>query len=240
MQRPFIGVSGSITHDEQQHFLLRDYSLAIVEAGGIPLLLSPDLRGEALVDCMMRLDGLLLAGGNDIDPHLFGQSPVEALGEVNPLRDGFEQEAVAFAVSHGLPVLGVCRGVQVMNAALGGTLWQDLPSQYRTADGCAPLCHRQTAPGHYPSHGVIITTDSRLHRIIPVAQHRVNSFHHQAVAQVADDLRVCAVSEDGVIEAVEHPSHPFFVGVQWHPERTRGCDAHSAALFAALVDAAKS
>lgn len=102
------------------------------------MLLSPDMEGDMLEDCLARLDGLLMAGGNDVSPALFDEPPVEALGEVNPLRDGFEMRLVRLAAARCMPVLGICRGVQAMAAALGGSLWQDLPSQYRTADGNPP------------------------------------------------------------------------------------------------------
>ena len=221
---PLIGVSGSIDAEETRHFILRDYLTAVIAAGGVPVLLSPDMEGDMLEDCLARLDGLLMAGGNDVSPALFGEPPVEALGEVNPLRDGFEMRLVRLAAARHMPVLGICRGVQAMAAALGGSLWQDLPGQYRTAAGLPPIAHRQTAPGHYPGHTVRIEKDTLLARLVADCELPVNSFHHQAVKE-AGSLRVCALAPDGVIEAVEHASLPFFLGVQWHPERM--CFAHA-------------
>ncbi len=216
---PLIGVSGSIDAEETRHFILRDYLTAVIAAGGVPVLLSPDMEGDMLEDCLARLDGLLMAGGNDVSPALFGEPPVEALGEVNPLRDGFEMRLVRLAAARLMPVLGICRGVQAMAAALGGSLWQDLPSQYRTADGNPPIAHRQTSPGRYASHTVSVLPGTLLARLTGGAETlRVNSFHHQAV-KVPGSLRVCALAPDGVIEAVEDASLPFFLGVQWHPER---------------------
>ena len=118
---PLIGVSGSIDAEETRHFILRDYLTAVIVAGGVPVLLSPDMEGDMLEDCLARLDGLLMAGGNDVSPALFGEPPVEALGEVNPLRDGFEMRLVRLAAARCMPVLGICRGVQAMAAALGGS-----------------------------------------------------------------------------------------------------------------------
>lgn len=237
---PLIGVSGSIDAQETRHFILRDYLRAVIAAGGAPVLLSPDMDGAMLESCLSRLDGLLLAGGNDVSPALFGQQPIEALGEVNPLRDAFETRLVRLAAQRGLPTLGICRGAQVMAAALGGSLWQDLPSQYRTAEGEPPIAHRQTAPGHYPGHTVRIETGTLLARLAACRELPVNSFHHQAVREPGGALRVSAEAPDGVIEAVEHASLPFFLGVQWHPERMCAADPAARALFEGLTLAARA
>ena len=213
----------------------------MIAAGGAPVLLSPDMEGRAAGGAASRAwTALLLAGGNDVSPALFGEQPVEALGEVNPLRDGFEMRLVRLAVrSAGMPALGVCRGVQAMAAALGGSLWQDLPGQYRTADGRPPLKHRQTAPGQYACHAAAVLPGTLLARLLGGAETlNVNSFHHQAVKEAAV-LRVCALAPDGVIEAVEHEALPFFLGVQWHPERMYRRDRAAAALFEGLVRAAR-
>lgn len=236
---PLIGISGSMNNDETQVYLLRNYMQAVLLGGGAPVLLSPDLDGEALDACLSRLDGLLLAGGNDVSPLMFHQRPINELGEVNPLRDFFETRLIQRAKALQMPVLGICRGVQVMNTALGGTLWQDLSSQFRSADGQKPMRHSQTCPGRYPSHRVTVLPKTLLSTLIPAGQVEVNSFHHQAVATPAASLRITAVAEDGVIEGVECPSHPFFLGVQWHPERMVESDGAARALFSALCEAAK-
>ena len=235
---PLIGISGSIDKNEKQHYLMRSYTKAVLHAGGIPVLLSLDMDDAMLASCMERLDGLLLAGGNDLAPELFGESPISELGEVNPLRDQLEMRLVPIARETGMPVLGVCRGIQSMNVAMGGTLWQDLPSQYRSADGQPPMAHSQKRPDHYPSHSVRIQEGTLLHRIAGADDLLVNSFHHQAIKDPASALTVTAVSPDGVIEAVEVPSHPFFIGVQWHPELFFDRDEKAFALFKAFVNAA--
>ena len=135
-----------------------------------------------------------------------------------------------------LPTLGICRGIQSLNVALGGTLYQDLPSQYHPEAG--KMLHNQTAPTQYPSHRVAILPDTPLHALLGVDTLAVNSFHHQAVKRVAPELRACAEAPDGLTEAVYHPELPFLWGVQWHPERMR--DASSAALFTALVEASRA
>lgn len=223
---------------EKQHYVLRDYFRSVIAGGGMPVLLSPDMEGEMLGVCMSRLDGLMLAGGNDVDPAMFNELPLSGLGEVNPLRDQFEMALLHEAIRRKMPVLGICRGVQVMNAALGGTLWQDLPSQYVASDGKQLILHRQTALDRYPSHPVSINAGSKLGEIVCANELRVNSFHHQAVRKLAPGLCATASAPDGVIEAVEHTSLPFFLGVQWHPERCISTDVAALALFSALANAA--
>lgn len=236
---PLIGISGSINAQETQYFLPHHYATAIIAAGAVPVLLSPEMDENMLEGCLASLDGILLAGGNDMAPELYHQEPVAQLGEVNPVRDRFELQLVAKAFQKKMPVLGICRGVQSMNVAMGGTLYQDLPSQYRTSGGNPPLCHNQTRPDHYTSHAVSVTEGTLLHRLVQTQTLQVNSFHHQAAAKAADGLIISAVASDGVIEALEHPGHPFFLGVQWHPERYYDRAQDSAILFSALADAAR-
>ncbi|MEG0493709.1 MAG: gamma-glutamyl-gamma-aminobutyrate hydrolase family protein [Clostridia bacterium] len=232
---PMIGISGSIDKEDTKHFLLRDYMLSIIAAGGIPLMLSPDMDEQMLGDCLTRMDGLLLAGGNDVNPVLYGHLPVEALGEVNPLRDAFELRLLRQAALFKLPTLGICRGIQMMNVALGGTLYQDLPSQFLWETNRPPMKHQQSCAGQYASHQVHIKTDTLLHQIEGRDDIAVNSFHHEAIWDIAPNLRVCATAQDGVIEGIEHVSLPFFLAVQWHPERMHATDEQAAALFEALV-----
>lgn len=235
---PLIGISGSIDADESKQILVRDYMRAVSAAGAIPLLLSLDMGEEMLSECLDQIDGLLLAGGNDIAPKLFGQLPVEGLGEVNPLRDQFEVMLVGEASKREMPTLGICRGIQAMNAALGGTLYQDLRSQYAQPDHSPCHKHTQTCGAQYASHSVLLVPDSLLSRVMGTDEFEVNSFHHQAVWEVAPGMRSCAQAVDGVIEAIEHVSLPFFLGVQWHPERMFETDQQAAKLFFALSEAA--
>ncbi|NLO86088.1 MAG: gamma-glutamyl-gamma-aminobutyrate hydrolase family protein [Clostridiales bacterium] len=235
---PLIGISGSIDADESKQVLVRDYMRAVIAAGAIPLLLSLDMGEQMLGECLDQMDGLLLAGGNDIAPKLFGQLPVEALGEVNPLRDQFEVMLVREAIKRQLPTLGICRGIQAMNAALGGTLYQDLPSQYAQLDHSPCHKHAQTCGAQYASHSVMAMPNSLLFAVMGADEFEVNSFHHQAVWEVAPGMRSCARAVDGVIEAIEHVSLPFFLGVQWHPERMFSTDKQAAKLFFALSEAA--
>ncbi|NLV58310.1 MAG: gamma-glutamyl-gamma-aminobutyrate hydrolase family protein [Clostridiales bacterium] len=235
---PIIGVSGSVDPDESKQMILRDYMKAILAAGGIPLLLSLDMQQEQLEICLSRLDGVMLAGGGDVDPALYGCRPQRGLGQVDPLRDRFELRLTRACHSLRIPVLGICRGLQVMNVALGGTLYQDLPSHYLQEREHPLLQHRQTEPGNIASHPVWVEENSLLHDIVKQRELKVNTFHHQALWEVSPSLHVCAKAPDGVIEAAQDRAHPFFLGVQWHPERMYREDSPSLALFTAFVQAA--
>ena len=235
---PLIGISGSINSGETSQILPRCYAKAILAAGGIPVLLSNDMDDAMLQASLDRLDGILFSGGSDVDPNRYGEWPSLALGEVTPMRDDFEQRLINAAVARKMPVLGICRGIQIMNVGLGGSLWQDLPSQFRTEDGCQPMQHSQKAPDAHHSHEVIVEPGSRLAEILGCTRLWVNTFHHQAVKAPAPGLQVAAHATDGVIEAIVHEELPYYVGVQWHPERYFDTDEHAAALFRSFVEAA--
>ena len=237
MSKPLIGISGSLNDAEKQVFLVRAYMQAILGAGGIPVLLSPEMTGETLSECLDRLDGLMLAGGGDVVPERYGQSAIPELGETTPLRDTFELSILPMAIDRAIPVLGICRGIQVLNVALGGTLYQDLATQH-PAKTCGLLPHQQTQPYETPTHGVQVEADSLLCRLLDSQHCLVNSMHHQAADTVAPALRIVARAEDGVIEGLAHPGLPFFVGVQLHPERLD--DTASKGLFSGFVQAAKA
>lgn len=235
MGMPMIGISGSLDSEETQVTLMRTYLRAVGEAGGIPVLLSPDMDDAALAACLDRLDGILLAGGGDMAPALFGEEPIPELGDQSPLRDAFELRLLQHALSKKMPTLGICRGVQVMNVAMGGTLYQDLPAQYQPAQ-MPLLAHKQTAPYATPTHTVTVQTGTLLNKLTGQTVLDVNSMHHQAAWKIAPQLRVSATAPDGVTEALEAPEHPFYLGVQWHPERL--ADAGSKQLFKGFVEAA--
>lgn len=239
-QYPLIGISGSIAKTEKEMSIQTCYTNALLKAGAVPVLLCPNLDDDMLRACMNTLDGILLAGGNDVAPDCYGHEPINELGEVNPLRDDFEGRLVRMAAQMKMPVFGICRGIQSINAAMGGTLWQDVPSQFCRADGAPKLAHSQTRADFYTSHRVLIEKDTLLYRIIGEEDIRVNSFHHQAVWNPAPGMVVGAHATDGLIESIELPEQPFFLGVQWHPERYFDRDRTAMALFDAFVAAAKA
>lgn len=242
--RPVIGITmGDGGEDDyRSQSVSTDYVEAVAAAGGLPLLIPfiPDARGENITApdaaaILAAVDGLLLTGGPDVDPVHYGQEPRLRLGRISPPRDALEISLTRRAAEKGIPFLGICRGMQVLNAALGGTLYQDIPSMIHD-----PVQHRVRAPRWYGSHSVWVEEGSLLARLIGAGEVRVNSFHHQAIDQEAPDLAVTARAADGITEAVELPSHPFALGVQWHPEAMWGHDERWLALFRGLVDAAGS
>jgi putative glutamine amidotransferase len=200
------------------------YGEAVSRAGGLPVILNP-VAEEAIDALLDRLDGLCLSGGPDLHPSTYGAEPDAHLGPTEPEADAFELALARRAVARGMPVLGVCRGMQVMNVAAGGTLHQHLPD------------HRQTEPGDQTVHDVRVRHGSRLRALIGGPNVPVNSFHHQAPDRLGRGLKVSARSPDGIVEALEDPTALFHLGVQWHAE----ClveRPEQLVLFEALVDAA--
>jgi putative glutamine amidotransferase len=190
------------------------YVDAIETAHGASLLVTP-AHAPASLECLMDLaDGLVLSGGEDVDPARYGEDPHPQLGITNPLRDAMELHALQCALRREIPVLAICRGMQLMNVCFGGTLYQDLPSQ-RPGE----IVHEQDAPVGHRWHHANVKTGSRLEHIFGTEELFINSFHHQAVRRLGDGLRPVAWAEDGVIEAVEADGFPWVFGVQWHPER---------------------
>ncbi len=230
--RPWIGITCGFDPDEQQLRLNAPYQQAVEAAGGVPVLLgaSPDLAGELL----SRLDGLLFTGGADLDPALYGRDPAAGLGGVSPKRDAFEIALVREAYRAGVPTLGICRGCQLLAAAGGGTLFQDLPSERPGS-----LKHFQESPRSHRSHAVDLVTGTYLADLIGQRQIKVNSFHHQAVHTLPEGTVLAATAPDGVVEAFEDPRHPHWLAVQWHPEGLWRDDPAALALFRSLVEAAK-
>ncbi len=201
------------------------YTDAIINAGGIALAVLPVTNSRYVKELIDTADALLLTGGDDIAPELYGEERAEKCGLVSLTRDEFEIRAVRLARKKRIPVLGVCRGIQVMNVALGGSLYQH-------TDG-----HMQKLEKNEPSHFVTLT-ESVLSGIYP-KRCKVNSFHHQAVKQIGEELRICGVSDDGCTEAIFLPEHPFFVGVQWHPEHMTKNDTGARKLFESFIEAAR-
>ena len=242
--RPLIGISCSmgqaiysLTQDnvpQMQHRMNDTYVRAVTMAGGIPVILPNNLDVSCVEELAQRLDGFLLSGGDDIDPILFGERATAKLGTVIPRRDNFEIALMKQVMeTTGKPILGICRGIQVMNVAMGGSLHIDLPS-----DG--KLCHSLNMyPRNICTHGVEVAADTRLAKIMGTGREMVNSFHHQAVKDLAAGFVSCAVSlDDGVLEAMELPGSRFVVGVQWHPEELTDNDG-AVNLFRAFVESAK-
>lgn len=211
----------------------RNYTQAVEFCGGAPVLIPIVKKTTALERIMSKLDGLVLSGGYDINPRFYGEEPLEGLEYVDADRDCTEMELTRLALERNIPILGICRGIQMLNIVGGGTLYQNLSSQ-------KPDClkHRQEADMQVTTHRVNIDRSSLLYDILKKDEIWVNSSHHQAVKNVASDYRVSAVARDGVIEGIEDTSHKFVLAVQWHPEGTWEIDEDSQKLFRAFIEAA--
>jgi len=233
---PLIGLTTSGTTDAypERAYTNAAYIDAVQQAGGVPVLLPPQLVGAARDALWNRLDALLLTGGGDIDPARYGQPRHATVSDVSAGRDDLELDLTRRALAEEIPLLAICRGIQVLNVALRGTLTQDIP----TARGSL-IRHSQTEKRHVPTHTVKVETGSRLAEILGCAALEVNSLHHQAIDAAGDGVRIVAHAPDGIAEGAEVSAHPFAIAVQWHPEELVGHDAGARSLFRALVDAAR-
>ncbi|MBM7831047.1 putative glutamine amidotransferase [Agromyces cerinus] len=217
--------------DVRASFLPKVYIDAVTDAGGIAVLLPPQPADDATARAVLgTLDGLIVSGGADVDPARYGQTPHERTGAPRTDRDEWEDHLLTAAIDLELPFLGICRGAQMLNVALGGTLVQHLPDVVGS-DAYQP------GPAQFGETAAIVEPDSRLAAVLGDAATPlpIHVYHHQALDEVADGLRVTARTDDGVIEAVELETVPFGIGVQWHPEE----NAADRRLFAGLVDAAR-
>jgi putative glutamine amidotransferase len=212
----------------------RPYIGALERTGALPVVLPLALELPTLRRLYERMDGLFMAGGGDLDPACYSQNSHPATSGVDNLRDETELTLLRWALEDGKPILGVCRGVQALNVAAGGTLVQDLSAE---RPGALRHQYYPEKPREYLAHPVETVRGARLSAILGESA-IVNSFHHQAVEQVAPSLRAAAFAPDGVVEAIEHPEHPFVVGVQWHPESLIETDPAMRQLFAAFVESA--
>jgi putative glutamine amidotransferase len=245
--RPIIGISTQTLHVidgippalPQSVVMNQRYYIAVAMAGGAPILIPLlDDEPEALRAVYDGCDGILIPGGVDVDPATFGEAPHPKLGRIDPARDRTEIQLARWAVEDRKPLFGLCRGLQVINVAFGGTLWQDLEDQ----------CPAGIKHDYFPTYGftrdhlaheVTLTPTSRLRHLVEVDRIPVNSMHHQGIKQLAPSLAVSAVSPDGLIEAVESQNGHFLVGVQWHPEVFEMTDPHTRHVFREFVRAAE-
>lgn len=234
MTRPLIAVTSSITPESggrpERATLNASYLRAIDRAGGLPLLIAPQFGVHTIEALMATARGLVLTGGGDVSPELYGEKPHPASAGVSRERDAMELEALRVALERGLPVLAICRGMQVLNVAMGGSLYQDLPTQCPS-----PINHAQTNDGTTPrdavTHDATLAEGSRLSTVLGGTVVGVNSMHHQGIREPGDGIVVTAITSDGVIEGVEMPGERWVLGVQWHPEELVDSQEHARRLF---------
>ncbi len=237
---PLIGITTSITIDRvpERACLNSTYIRAVQQTGGLPILLPPQLEPWAREGLYAMIDGLLLTGGGDVDPARFDEAPHPATSDVSKERDELELELARRAVGEAVPVFAICRGLQVLNVALGGSLVQDIASERVTALDHSQKARPQTARRE-PVHSVTVADGTRLAAILGGLEVTVNSFHHQALRRLGRGLKAVAWAPDDTVEGVEMPQAPaLVVGVQWHPEELIERDPAAHNLFRALVEAA--
>ncbi|MDF1503480.1 gamma-glutamyl-gamma-aminobutyrate hydrolase family protein [Roseisolibacter sp. H3M3-2] len=245
LRRPVIGVTTQTLHAIEgipaglpdSWVMNQRYFRAVTAVGGAPVMLPLFDDDLATVRAVYeRLDGLLIPGGVDMQPATYGEATRPEVGRLDPARDTVEIQLVRWAIADGMPVLGLCRGAQVINVASGGSLWQDIPAQLGTTliHDCYPT--RGFARDHL-AHPVALAAGSRLEALLDAPSVQVNSMHHQSVKTLGDGLLISAVAPDGVVEAVEGTGDAFVVGVQWHPEVFDAEDPTTRPIFEAFVAA---
>lgn len=227
-----IGLIPLVDEARDSLWMLPGYMDGIAAAGAVPVMLPLTDDGDSLARLCELCDGFLLTGGHDVSPALYGQEALPACGATSPQRDAMEQALLRLAMERDMPVLGICRGIQLINACLGGTLWQDLPSQHPS-----DIAHVQRAPYRAPTHTVQILPDTPLMNLLKTDTLPVNSYHHQAIRDLAAPLRPMALSPDGLVEAIWHPGKRFLWAVQWHPEFAWNSSEAALAIFKAFAGA---
>jgi putative glutamine amidotransferase len=238
MVAPLIGITTSVTigTSPERAYVNGAYIKAVQAAGGVPLLLTPHFTPEVQAALWQRLDGLVLTGGGDIEPARFGQARHPTVDDVSPARDDLELGLTRRAVADAVPLFAICRGMQVLNVALGGSLYQDVGTEPGTT-----LAHSQKEPRDQPTHKVTVAPGSRLSDVLGVEEVETNSMHHQAIKKLGHGLTAVAWAPDQIVEGLELPDHPgFALAVQWHPEELVGHSDAARRLFAALVTHARS
>jgi len=208
---PLIGISANFKDDKTM--IDRQYYNAVIFAGGIPVIIPVTTDNKILTKTLLNLHGLLLSGGVDIYPQYYAEKPIDELGEVNIVRDEYEMKLIRIAHAQKNPILGICRGMQILNVTFGGTLYQDIGAQRNSFS----LTHQQSEPKNITTHKVNIVQNSHLANIIGAESLYVNSSHHQAVKRIADGFTPTAFADDGICEAIESDSCAE-IAVQWHPE----------------------
>lgn len=242
ISHPLIGITCSLrrfpntgAHECEYYYIYEPYVTAVHKAGGLPVIIPMGIPGRYTNRIFDHLSGLVLAGGGDLDPNLYADLITKSVKMVDPKKDQTEIDLFNLAFNKNIPVLGICRGAQLMNVALDGTLYQDITGQIRMS-----LDHDPDFPKNVNVHEITIEKDTKLYKALGETSVWVNSWHHQAIKLHGKGLLVTARASDGVIEAIEHPNKKWIIGVQWHPELTWQDDKVQANLFNAFVEACKS
>jgi len=236
-KRPVIGITVSQKNLvwSKSNYIPSSYTEAIHAAGGIPQLIPLEYPLDHLIDLRSECAGILLTGGEDIEPSLYHRISHLSVLSTCVERDTIELNLTRLAAETGWPILGICRGHQMLNVALGGTLYTHIPAQFKT-----DIDHQASEyyEHHYLAHGIKVEKDTLMSAILGAESLKVNTRHHQAVKDLAANLQVTARATDGLIEGLELPGHPFFLGVQWHPECLQDIENHRR-IFSSFINAAR-
>lgn len=235
-KKPVILLTPYFNTERDEPYMRPAFLKAVRHAGGIPVILPLDLTESDLAQLLEGADAVLFTGGPDVHPFFFGEETQAHCGNVCLRRDELELALLRLAMEAKKPILGVCRGVQILNIGLGGDIYQDIPSQFKEE---FPIAHTQPFAYNIPSHTVSVTPGTLLARIAQNSVIKVNSMHHQAVRRVAPGLTASGHAPGGLVECVEKPDYPFFIGVQWHPEYLWEQDKAAERLFGMFVEAAR-
>lgn len=230
MKKPIIALTPS--YGETTVVINRRYMDAIQKSGGVPILLNLTYNEDVMLQYAEIADGFLFTGGDDVAPWEFGETVHEGFGDFCLERDKLELPLARRVFELGKPMLGICRGIQSINVAFGGSLYQDIPIEYSKN-----ILHQQKPPYYIPSHQVTIAENSLLLDIIGSKTYETNSMHHQSIKKLADGWRISAVAHDGTVEAIEHDNYSFALGLQWHPEHLFEVDEKSRSIFERFVKA---
>lgn len=229
-KKPLIGVTPLLDEARDSYWILRGYMDAVQQAGGIPMLLPLTDEDAVLERFADMMDGFIFTGGPDIAPEVYGCEMIPECGELVPARDSLETKLLRAVIERNKPALGICRGLQMVNSVLGGTLYQDLPTQHPSE-----VSHRMTPPYDRVCHEVKLVEGTPLQKLLGKETIGVNSCHHQAIEKLGDGLKAMAWSSDGLVEAVYMPGKKFLWATQWHPEFSYKVNSDSVAIFEAFV-----
>lgn len=233
MRAPLIGIVPLVDTQRDSYWMLPGYMEGVADAGGLPVMLPLTSDPAAIGQLVDTCDGFLLTGGHDVSPALYSEAPTPVCGECCPGRDAMEQILFPLALEHDKPVLGICRGLQFINVMLGGTLYQDLPTQ-----APSDIIHHQAPPYDSPSHKVRLPAGAPLYELLKKDTISVNSCHHQGIKDLAPSLAPMALAPDGLVEAFWGPDQRYLWAVQWHPEFFDRKDENSRYIFQSFIEAA--
>lgn len=232
--KPIVGIMPLWDDEKDSIWMLPGYMDGISQAGATPIIFPFSNDEEELTRLVEMCDGILFTGGQDVTTALYNEETIEDLVSTCEKRDSMEMLVLNICMRKNKSILGICRGIQFINVALGGSLYQDLPSQHPSN-----VEHNQRPPYNNPIHEVVLTNDSPLYKCLQVDKLQVNSCHHQSIKEISTQLQVMATSPDGLIEAVYMPTYKFLWALQWHPEFSYDIDINSQKIFKAFIDSMK-